>query len=107
MQGHALISLDDSQIGRILSAPGLSVVLLTSRWDGNGVILRTIMDRLAASHPGVGFCVADTEDSPQLARLFNLTRPPGILFVKEGELVGRVDGPASAGELRDYINKYA
>ncbi|MFT6483797.1 MAG: hypothetical protein ACJAWN_000506, partial [Neolewinella sp.] len=41
--------------------------------------------------------------SPRLARLFNLLSPPGILFVKDGEMVQRITGPVSAGRIEELL----
>ncbi|WP_020567060.1 thioredoxin family protein [Neolewinella persica] len=104
---NKLTSIDDGQISGLLQAEGLSVVLMTSPWDGNGIILRSIIENLTAQFPAVQFRVADYEASPRLARLFNLMSPPGILLIKAGEMIQRVTGPVSAGRISDLIREAA
>ncbi|MEO0735148.1 MAG: thioredoxin family protein, partial [Bacteroidota bacterium] len=86
---------------------GLTLVLMTSHWDGNGIILRSIIQRMTDQYRGVRFCEADYEQAPRLARLFNLTSPPGLLFIREGELVHRITKPISAGRISDLIQAAA
>jgi len=96
-------TIDDRQIGAVLTNGGLSVLLMAAPWDGNGIILRGIIESLAPAFRTVTFLEADYESCPRMARLFNLLAPPGILFVKDGEMVGRVSGPVSAGRINELI----
>lgn len=98
-----LNSIEDRQIAEVLSRQGLTVILMSSPWDGNGIILRGILEGFTSRYRSVNFCLADYEESPRLARLFNLLSPPGILFVKDGEMVQRITGPVSAGRIEELI----
>lgn len=104
---NKLTTIDDRQISDLLQADGLTVVLMTSPWDGNGIILRSIIENLAAQYRAVQFRIADYEDCPRLARLFNLMSPPGVLFVRNGEMIQRVTGPVSAGRIGELIREAA
>ena len=100
-------TIDDSNIPALLSQEGLTVVLMTSPWDGNGVIMQRIMESISGQFTSVHFSKADYESSPGLARLFNLLSPPGIVFVREGELMHRITKPISAGKISELINANA
>ncbi len=104
---NKLLTIDDRQISDLLQAQGLTVVLITSPWDGNGIILRSIMEGLAGRYHKVNFRVADYENCPRLARLFNLMSPPGILLIREGEMLERLTGPVSAGKISALIQQAA
>jgi hypothetical protein len=99
-----LKSISDTQIPRLLSEEGLTIVLMSSPWDGNGIIMRNIVESIAGQFQKVSFYQADYESSPRLARLFNLLTPPGLLFIKDGELVHRITKPMSEGRVRDLIH---
>jgi hypothetical protein len=99
--------ISDNQIPLLLAEEGLTVILMSSPWDGNGIIMRNIMERIIRLYHNVHFYQADYEDSPQLARLFNLLSPPGLLFVRDGELVHRVTKPMSAESIQDLIHANA
>ncbi len=98
-----LTTIEDRQIGEVLTNRGLTVLLMTAPWDGNGIILRGIIEGFVPHFRSVSFLEADYESCPRLARLFNLMSPPGILFVKDGEMVNRVSGPVSAGRINELI----
>lgn len=102
-----LETIDDNKIGSILAGEGLTLVLLTSTWDGNGIILRSIISGMQQQYRSVRFCEADYEKTPQLARLFNLTSPPGLVFIREGELVHRITKPISASQISALIQAAA
>lgn len=102
-----LETIDDNKIGSILAREGLTLVLLTANWDGNGIILRSIIAGMQPQYRSVRFCEADYEKTPQLARLFNLTSPPGLVFIREGELVHRITKPISASQISALIQDAA
>lgn len=91
--------LTDQHINQLLTTPGLSLVFMTAGWDGNGVILRSILAGLASEYRAVGFFEADYESNPRLCRLFNLLSPPGVALLRDGELLHRVTGPVSAVQI--------
>lgn len=107
MSKQKLQQIGDDQIGALLSRSGVTVVLMSSPWDGNGVIMRTIVENIAARFKMVNFATADYESSPRLAKLFNLLSPPGLLFVKDGELIHRITKPTSAGKISELIHAAA
>jgi len=98
-----LTNIEDRQIAEVLANSGLTVLLMTAPWDGNGIIMRRIMEGFVPRFRSVSFLEADYESCPRLARLFNLMSPPGILFVKDGEMVNRVSGPVSARRINELI----
>lgn len=99
-----LESTSDKHIPTLLTGRELRVVLMSSPWDGNGIIMRNILEGITDQFQQVHFYHADYESSPQLARLFNLLSPPGLLFIRDGELVHKVTKPISVGSLRELIN---
>lgn len=102
-----LESVDDNKLASLLTGEGLTLVLMTSVWDGNGIILRSIIMGMRDRFRGVRFCEADYEQTPRMARLFNLTSPPGLVILREGELVHRITKPISAGQISELIQAAA
>lgn len=103
MQGQLLLNIDDGKIGDLLTRQGLSVLLVTSSWDGYGVIMRTLLEGLAERYRQVDFAVADVESSPQVCKVFNVTNPPGLLLIHDGELVDRVQGAVGGSTIINLI----
>lgn len=104
---NKLTNIDDQQISDLLQTDGLTLVLMTAPWDGNGIILRSIIENMSGQYRSVRFCIADYEACPRLARLFNLLSPPGVLLLRDGEMIQRLTGPVSAGRINELIREAA
>ena len=107
MQGQKLHKIDDGRINELLARTGLSLLLITSSWDGQGVIMRTLLEGLAERYQKVSFTVAEVEDSPLLCKVFNVTNPPGLLFIRDGELVDRLQGAVGGNAIMTAIEQIA
>lgn len=103
MQGPTVKNIDDTKIGELLARSGLSLLLVTSAWDGHGAIMRALLDSLSHRYRNVFFGVATVEDSPVICKVFNLTNPPGLLFVRDGELIDRIQGAVGGSTITDLI----
>ena len=107
MQGHSLTQVNDAKIAELLSRSELSLLLITSHWDGHGIIMRTLLEGIASRYPKVSFGVASVDDSPRLCKLFNVTNPPGLLFVRDGELIDRLQGPVGGRTITQLIERHS
>ena len=107
MQGHTLIQISDTKVAELLGRTELTVLLITSSWDGHGIIMRALLEGIANRYPQVAFGVADVEDSPRLCKLFNVTNPPGLLFVRDGELINRIQGAIGGTTITQLIERHS
>ncbi len=107
MHGETLTIIHDGRINELLSQTGLSLLLITSSWDGHGIILRTLLEGLSNRYGKVFFGVADVEDSPRICKVFNVTNPPGLLFVRDGELIDRVQGAVGGSTIIELIERHS
>ncbi len=105
MQGQNLIQITDDRVNEVLTHPGLSVLLITSTWDGHGIIMRTLLEGMSNRYSKVFFGVADVEASPRICKVFNVTNPPGLLLVKDGELIERTTGAVGGSSIMDLIER--
>ena len=105
MHGQNLITVNDGKINELLTRSGLSLLLITSSWDGHGVIMRTLLEGLSSRYSKVFFGVADVEGSPRICKIFNVTNPPGLLFVRDGELIDRVQGAVGGSTIIELIER--
>ena len=107
MQGHQLTQFNDAKLPELLTHPELTLLLITSNWDGHGIIMRTLLEGLASRYGNVSFGVADVEKSPRMCKIFNVTDPPGLLFVRDGELIDRLQGPVGGRSITDLVERYS
>lgn len=103
MQGYKLKNTDDGKINELLTRSGLSILLVTSSWDGHGIIMRALLEKLAERYQKVFFTVAEVEESPRLCKVFNVTNPPGLLFIRDGELIDRLQGAVGGSSIVTVI----
>jgi hypothetical protein len=106
MQGQ-ISQTTDQQIGTLLGYPGLTVLLITSSWDGHGIIMRTLLEQISSRYAKVRFRVADVEDTPQLCKIFNVANPPGLLFIRDGELIHRAAGAIGGSTIVNLIERHS
>lgn len=105
MQGQKIINIDDGKINELLTRSGLSILLVTSSWDGHGAIMRALLEGLAERYQNILFTVAEVEESPRLCKVFNLTNPPGLLFIRDGELIDRLQGAIGGSSIATAIEQ--
>lgn len=105
MQGQNLKQITDEKLIEVLSHPGVCVILITSTWDGHGIIMRTLLEGLSNRYGKVFFGIADVESSPRICKLFNVTNPPDLLVVKDGELIERTSGAVGGSTIVDMIER--
>jgi thioredoxin 1 len=107
MQSQNLTLTTDGKLGDLLGRTGLTVLLITSSWDGHGIIMRTLLESISSGYAKVQFGVADVERSPRICKVFNVTNPPGLLFVKDGELIDRVMGAIGGRTITELIERHS
>ncbi|WP_116127636.1 thioredoxin family protein [Lewinella sp. IMCC34183] len=105
MQGQRLQQINDTKLNELLAHSGLIVLLITSTWDGHGIIMRTILEGISNQYTKVLFGVSDVEDSPRICKVFNVTNPPGLLLVKDGELIERAMGAIGGSAIVELIER--
>jgi thioredoxin 1 len=66
--------------------------------------LNPALDRLALAYAGKALIVkVNVHDNPTLPRRFNITRLPGLVFVKDGKPVAQTRGMLPEAELRAWL----
>ena len=107
MRGYQLTQINDAKLPELLMRPELTLLLITSNWDGHGIIMRTLLEGLAGRYGNVSFSMADVEQSPRICKIFNVTDPPGLLFVRDGELIDRLQGPVGGRGILQLVERYS
>ncbi len=87
--------------------PGLCVVDLWAPWCGPCRTLGPIIQELAAEFEGtVKIGKVNIDDNPGLAVRFGVTSIPTILFIKDGQVIGKQVGVLVKSKLEQRINSY-
>ena len=98
-----LHDIDDDHLSDLLNRSGVSLLLVTSSWDGEGIIMRALLEKLTGRYQDVHFYTADVDDCPVICKVFNVTNPPGLLFLQDGELIDRRQGAVGGNTIVELI----
>jgi thioredoxin 1 len=98
------IHTNPQSIDRVLNA-GVPVLLVFTRRDCQTCAqLTPALNRLASDYAGRALIAqVDVQEYPDLARRFEVTRLPGLGFVRQGQVVARSSGVAAEAALRAWF----
>lgn len=86
---------------------GLCVVDLWAPWCGPCKTLGPIIQELATELEGrVKIGKVNIDDNPKLAVRFGVTAIPSILFIRNGQIIGKQIGVLPKSKLEQKINSY-
>jgi thiol-disulfide isomerase/thioredoxin len=69
---------------------------------------KPLIEELAESYANlVAFVRMNTDEFPDVAEIFDIVREPGLLFFKDGELVGQLIGSIPSARLIDNVRQLA
>jgi len=90
---------------RAVKAPVLTVVDFFTAWCGPCKLLSPTLDELSEDYGAtVRFVKVDAEESPEVARRYDVTGYPTVVMLSEGEEVGRFSGAWPRREVRRRID---
>jgi thioredoxin 1 len=98
------IHTNPQSIDRVLNA-GVPVLLVFTRRDCQTCAqLAPALNRLAGDYAGRALIAqVDAQEYPDLARRFEVTRLPGLVFVQQGRSLARSSGVATEAALRAWF----
>lgn len=103
---HLLHSTPSSFHRDVLHSPVPVLVDFYAEWCGPCRMLSPALERLAAAFDGKARIVKiDIEQAPDLAREYRVGAVPTLLFVVDGEVVGRSEGAVAEPILTQALNR--
>ena len=82
------------------------VVDFWAPWCGPCRVIAPVIERLAASTPGVVFAKVNVDENPGTAGRFGVQGIPTLVFLANGEEKGRLVGAADEARIRDSVERY-
>ena len=96
---------DRDFIREVAEAKGLVAVYCWASWCGHCKGMTPIVEEMAQEYAGrIKFVKTTMEQSPNLARTYDIQGVPALLFFRGGRLVNRIVGALSKVELQRRLN---
>ena len=90
----------------MLQNDGLVVVDFSASWCAPCIILEPVIDDIAARYEGTALVgKLDIDKSPMVAKNYDVTQLPTILYIKNGKIVHRHIGSASHSQIESQIKQ--
>lgn len=64
-----------------------------------------VMEEIAQEERQIKICKINVDEEPELARRYKIQTIPTLVYIKEGEIVDRMSGVRSKGEIVEIIER--
>ena len=100
-----LIHADANAFNKLLDNKSTFVVDFFATWCGPCKMMGAVLEKVA---PEQNFDILkiDIDENPQLAESYGVMVVPTLLFIKNGEVVGRESGFFSQEKFTDLVTQY-
>ncbi|MGB1207503.1 MAG: thioredoxin family protein [Chitinophagales bacterium] len=90
----------------LIQNEGLVVVDFSAVWCAPCIILEPVIDDIAARYKGTALVgKVDIDQNPMIAKTYEVTQLPTILYIKNGKVVHRHIGSASHSQIETQIKQ--
>jgi thioredoxin 1 len=91
--GNVLVVNDENFAAEVAKAKGLVMVDFSAEWCGPCRLMAPILEEFAAEVSGrAKVCTLDVEQAPKITAQWRVLSLPTLLFIRDGQEVGRVIG---------------
>ena len=98
------IHTNEQSIDRVLRAGHAVILVFWQHGCAPCEQLNSVLGRLATEYAGKALIAKiDTRDNPSLVQRYNITRLPGLVFVKDGATVAQTSGALSEMTLQSWL----
>lgn len=100
------IQIDQNQYGKVINNNKLVLLDFYADWCGPCKTLSPTVEKLAKEYTGkVAIKKVNVDDNKDLAAAFQVRSIPTLIYISEGETVGRSTGAVPENELKIQLNK--
>ena len=89
----------------VLKAKQPIILDFWAAWCGPCQVLMPVMEEIAQEERQIKICKINVDEEPELARRYKIQTIPTLVYIKEGEIVDRMSGVRSKGEIVEIIER--
>jgi len=106
--GNSITTLTDSTFDEEIASADLPVVVdFWAEWCGPCKMIAPILDEVAGEHAGkVQVMKVNVDDSPDVARRFDIMSIPTLIVFKDGKPAKRMLGAKGKGQLLEELGEF-
>ena len=98
------LEVTDSNFAEILEKNNLTMIQFSAPWCGPCKMLSPIVEQLSEENKDFTIGKVNIDDNMESAAKYGIRGVPTLLFFKNGEVVDKIVGVKSKGELQEKIN---
>jgi thioredoxin 1 len=91
----------------VTAKSGLALLDFWAEWCGPCRMVGPIIDQLAEENPEINIGKINVDDNNELAAKYGIRSIPTILILKDGEVIDKVSGAKSLGDLKELLSKHS
>ena len=104
---EAISTLTDSTFDEeVKTADAPVIVDFWAEWCGPCKMIAPILEEIAAEHPGVRVAKLNVDDSPDVARRYDVMSIPTLIVFKDGQPAKRLVGAKPKGALLEELSEF-
>ena len=98
------LEVTDSNFAEILEQNNLTMIQFSAPWCGPCKMLSPIVEQLSEENKDFTIGKVNIDDNMESAAKYGIRGVPTLLFFKNGEVIDKIVGVKSKGELQEKIN---
>ncbi len=106
MSNANVITLTKDNFNDYINGELPTLVDFWASWCGPCRMLGPVIDEIASSYEGkLNVGKVNVDEQPELAAQFKIMTIPTVYIIKNGEILGRLNGAVSLEQMEDFIDE--
>lgn len=100
----SITKLNEADVKRLKQNAGITLLDFYADWCGPCKALAPTLERFASENPNVAVGKINVDENNDAAQEFGIRGIPTLVFLRDGQEVGRLVGAASQRLIEDLLN---
>lgn len=102
---HSSFSVEQPTRSEVDGWQGPTLLQFGTDWCGHCKTAQPLVAQALAQHPGVRHVMVEDGSGRVLGRSFSVTLWPTLVFLRDGQVVGRLVRPVSSAAISDLLDQ--